>query len=212
MSSVLVIGGTGETGLRLIEQALDRGLDVVAVVRSSDKLGPLARRITVVQENVFDPTVIARAASGCSAAISVIGAPAGFLGRGETTVYSRAAAALTTGLPSAGVHRLLFCTSAGVEEDPSEPLPYRLFFKPLFLRRAYDDMTVAEALVRASDLEWTLVRPGRLVNRPAMTAFRVSARFRAPGGKAIGRADVASFILDQVYESSWLHGTPTLTS
>lgn len=209
---ILLIGATGATGLEIIRQALTRDIDVTAAVRSPEKLGELADRIRVTTGNIFDSDDIAEAAAGTDAALSSIGAPAGFLARGATTVYSKAAAALAAGLPRAGVHRLLFCTSAGVEpHDRAEALPYRLIAKPLFLQRSYDDMTVAETTIRATSLDWTLVRPARLTNGPATGRYTVSPRLRTPGGKGISRADVATFMLDQILDLSWLHATPTLT-
>lgn len=209
---ILVIGGTGGTGLQIIGQALDRHLEVTAAVRNPEKLGALADHVQVLACDVFDSDAIADAANGTDAALSSIGAPAGFLGRGATTVYSRAAAALVAGLPKADVRRLIYCTSAGVEpHDPAEPLPYRFIAKPLFLQRAYDDMTLAETAIRASTLDWTLVRPARLTNAPPTGHYTVSPRFRTPGGTGIARADVATFMLDQLTDPTWTHATPTLT-
>jgi hypothetical protein len=120
--------------------------------------------------------------------------------------------ALVGGMPRAGIQRLVFCTSAGVEpNDPGEILPYRLIVKPLFLQRSYDDMSVAERLITTSGLDWTLVRPARLTNHPSGSGYRVSPRYRARGGTAIPRADVAGFMLDQIADSTWVRGTPTLT-
>jgi putative NADH-flavin reductase len=210
---ILLIGGTGETGLQVIRQALQRRLDVTAVLRSPQKLGALADAVTLFPGNVFDPKVIGAAAAGCTAVLSTLGSRAGLLGRGATTVYSQAATALATAMPRAGVRRLVFCTSAGVEpHDPGEVLPYRLIAKPLFLQRAYDDMTLAERVITNSDLDWTLVRPSRLTNRPGGAGYRVSPRFRAAGGTAIARTDVAAFMLDQVTDNSWTGKTPTLTT
>ncbi len=209
---ILVIGGTGGTGLEVIRQALDRHIEVTAAVRDAGGLGTLADRIRTVVCDVFDPGAVADAARGADAGLCSIGARAGFLGRGATTVYSRAAAALVAGLPEAGVSRLVFCTSAGVEpHDPGEPLPYRLIAKPLFLQRAYDDMTAAENVIRASDLEWTLVRPSRLTDAAPTGRCTVSPRFRTPGGKGVARPDVATFMLDQIADLTWTHATPTLT-
>lgn len=209
----LLVGATGGTGLEVIRQAPGRGVDITALVRSPDKLGDLAASANVVTGDVFDVDQLAQAAGTCDAAICTIGAPAGFLGRGATTVYSRAAAALTEALGRAGVTRLVFCTSAGVEpHDPGELLPYRLIAKPLFLQRAYDDMIIAEATIRRSTLDWTLVRPGRLVDQPGTGTYRVSPRYRPPGQTSIPRADVASFLLDQLADTGWSRRTPTLAT
>lgn len=210
---ILLIGATGGTGLEIVREALKRRIAVTALVRDAAKLGGLADRIDARRASPFDPASIEDAARGVDAAISTIGAPAGFLGRGATTVYSSAAGALVAGLPRAGVSRLLFCTSAGVEpHDPAEALPYRLIAKPLFLQRAYDDMITAEATIRSSASRWTLVRPGRLTDGPATGHPAVSRRLRTPGGHAIHRADVAAFMLDQIADDTWVHATPTLTS
>lgn len=209
---ILIIGGTGGTGLEIIRQALDRHIEVTAAVRSPDKLGALADRIRVSTGDVFDSAVVAEAAAGADAVLSSIGAPAGFLARGATTVYSKAAATLAVGLPQAGVDRLVFCTSAGVEpHDTAEALPYTFIAKPFFLQRSYDDMTIAETIIRSTQLDWTLVRPGRLTTGPATGRWTVSPRLRTPGGKGISRADVATFMLDQINDTTWTHGTPTLT-
>lgn len=152
-------------------------------------------------------------AEACDAAICTIGAPGGFLGRGTTTVYSRAAASLTAALAQADVRRVVFCTSAGVEaHDPGEVLVYRLLAKPLFLQRAYDDMILAEATLRSSGLDWTIVRPARLSDRPATGHYRTSPRFRSPAGKSIPRGDAAAFILDQLIDTRWSGQTPRLTT
>ena len=209
---ILAIGATGGTGLEVVRQALARSIDVTAIVRSPEKLGSLRRKVTVVDGDVFHADVIAEAATGVDAVLSSIGAPGGFLGRGATTVYSRTAAAVVRALAQTGVRRLIFCTSAGVEpHDPGEPLPYRLILKPLFLQRAYDDMITAETTIGSSNLDWTLVRPSRLVDRPVTGRYTVSPRMRTPGGKGIARADVATFMLDQVTDTAWVHATPTLT-
>lgn len=209
---ILIIGATGATGLHLIHQALDRHIEVTAAVRSPGKLGALADQIRVSTGDIFDSNVVAEAAVGADAILSSIGSPAGFRARGATTVYSKAAAALAAGMPRAGVQRLVFCTSAGVEaHDPAEALPYRLIAKPFFLQRSYDDMTIAETTIQSTKLSWTIVRPGRLTNRPATGHYNVSPRLRTPAGKGISRADVATFMLDQINDTTWIHATPTLT-
>ena len=209
---ILLLGATGGTGMGSIRQAVERRWAVTAIVRSPERLGTLAPYVKVAPGSAFDPQAIADAADGCDAVLSTIGSSAGFLGRGSTSVCSDAAAALVAGMQQAGVDRLVFCTSAGVEpRDPGEVLPYRFIIKP-FLQRTYDDMTVAETIIRSSALDWTLVRPARLTNRPGRSDYRASARFRPPGGTAIPRADVAAFMLDQVADPTWRHATPTLTT
>ena len=209
---LLVLGSTGPTGLLLLQQARDRLWSVTTVVRSPDKLAHIPGQVDIVRGNVFDPSALASALRGADAAISVLGAHAGVLGKGATDVYSASARALCEALPEAGVRRLVFCTSAGVErDDPAEKLFYRRIAKPLFLQRGYDDMAEAESLIRASAMDWVLVRPGRLVGRDPSAPLRVSPRWRPAGGVDVSRVALANFLIEQVTDDTWLRGTPTIT-
>jgi len=70
----------------------------------------------------------------------------------------------------------------------------RLFFTTL-LRGIYADKTIAEAAVRGSGLEWTLVNPVRLTSDAAVGKYKVGERIDGASGKAISRATVAAFML-----------------
>ena len=82
----LLIGATGATGLELLRQAPSRHVAITALVRSPDKLHGLTAGADVISGDVFDVAQVTAAVTGCDAAICTIGAPAGFLGRGATTV------------------------------------------------------------------------------------------------------------------------------
>lgn len=207
---IAVFGATGKTGLDIVDQALGRGWDVVAAVRHA---GPLTehRGLTIVEGDVLDPVVAARAISGADAVLSALGFRRHLRGPSATTLYSDSARTFVDVMPQAGCRRLVFITSAGVEhDDPSELWPYRHIVKPLWLDGGYEDMRRAEDAIRASDLEWVLVRPGRLTDGPQTGAYEVSPRFRPEHANAISRADLAAFMLDQVTAETWVHGTPTL--
>lgn len=74
---VLLVGATRATGLAIIGQALDRGIDVTAAVRSPHKLGALTEQIHVCTGDVFSGKLIADAATGADAVLSSLGAPEG---------------------------------------------------------------------------------------------------------------------------------------
>ncbi|NTV52627.1 MAG: NAD(P)H-binding protein [Candidatus Firestonebacteria bacterium] len=109
------------------------------------------------------------------------------------------------------VKRLLCITSQGVEEtDPSFLWFYNWIFKPLY-RRLYADMKRSEEyLLSAGDIDWTVVRPTALTDNAPRGKYRVSPRFAPHGGLSIARGDVAHFIVNQLPEKTYIHGTPTL--
>lgn len=71
---------------------------------------------------------------------------------------------------------------------------------------------LAESMIRATDLEWVLVRPGRLVDEEPSGDLRVSARLRPKGGVDVSRSSLVRFILNQVEHDDWVCGTPTLAN
>jgi uncharacterized protein YbjT (DUF2867 family) len=82
----------------------------------------------------------------------------------------------------------------------------------LFLRDLYRDMGEMERIVRASSLDWTLVRASYLVDRPARGHFRVADGANHPGGWRISRADLADFLVEQLETGSWSRAAPTLAN
>ena len=210
MTSVAVVGATGATGLLVVDQALARGWEVTALVR---RAGALHERpgLSVVVGDPLDPPAAAAGVGAADAVVSVIGWRRRLRGPSTTTVYSRCARAVTAAVAERGSGRVVFCTSAGVEQhDPGEPWPYRHIVKPLWLAPGYEDMRRAEDVVRASGIAWVLVRPVRLSNGPPAGRTVVSERFRPPHAAFLSRADLAAFLLDQVVADRWLGGTRTI--
>ena len=85
-------------------------------------------------------------------------------------------------------------TSVGVCKDPTTPIWYRTIVRPL-LRHKYRDMAAMEQVIRASGLDWTIVRPVQLANGALTQHYRIGADGKIPDGTAISRADVADFIV-----------------
>jgi uncharacterized protein YbjT (DUF2867 family) len=67
-----------------------------------------------------------------------------------------------------------------------------------------------EDVIRASGLDWTLVRASRLTDRPGTGHYRVSPDYPPPGGWKIARADVARFIAAALAEDAWPRAAPAL--
>ena len=74
----------------------------------------------------------------------------------------------------------------------------------------YDDKDVAEQIVRASDLDWTIVRPGLLTNAPATGRYQVLVDPHSWRAGTISRADVADFLAKQATDKSLFGKTPEL--
>lgn len=195
---VTVVGATGGTGQQVVEQALARGHTVTAVARRPEAVTLPSPRLRVVRGDVTDPAslTVALAESGAGAAVVVA------LGvrdsRAPTTLFSAGAAVVVAAMQERGLRRLVVVTAGASVRDPADPPIVRLVVKPVLLRLfpgAYADMARMEAVVGASGLDWTVVRPARLTDGPRTGRYRVVAGGAVPGGWRVARADVADLIL-----------------
>ncbi|MEU4671764.1 NAD(P)-binding oxidoreductase [Amycolatopsis sp. NPDC023774] len=75
------------------------------------------------------------------------------------------------------------------------------------LRNAFADLRAMEAAIRASELQWTIVRPPRLTEGPATGRVRFSKHGALRGGFVISRADVATFLLDAAEDTALIGET-----
>ena len=100
---IAVLAATGATGQQLLTQALERGHDVVALVRDPGRLDvPASPRLRVARADVHDPDSVVTALAGVDAIVSGLGtsrkAPPGTLTAGATAL---GAAASRRGVPAA---------------------------------------------------------------------------------------------------------------
>lgn len=79
------------------------------------------------------------------------------------------------------------------------------------MRKTYNDMRAMKRVVAASDLGWTFVRPGRLLDEPAAGGFRVEDAANPDGGRAVSRHDVADFAVQYAIDNLWHFKHPTIT-
>ncbi|MGH3672853.1 MAG: NAD(P)-dependent oxidoreductase [Pseudonocardiaceae bacterium] len=76
----------------------------------------------------------------------------------------------------------------------------------------YDDMRGMEQLLAASDLEWTIFRPPRLLNRPGTGHFRCAVGRPIPGGWALPRADLATAMLAAIDDHTLIRQAVTIAT
>lgn len=197
---LLILGATGPTGGHLVDQALQAGDKVTALVRNPAALGELADRIDVIQGDATVRGDVAAAVPGHDAIISALGA-----GRKVVSdVYPRAARVLIDVARESGVSRLVWLSSHGVGATlKGSTIGQQMVYRTM-LRSIYREKEIADSLMRGSGLDWTIVFPVRLTNGPGTGVFRSSDQLPMTGWPTISRADVATFMLDTVRGTEWV--------
>ncbi len=199
---IAVVGAAGRTGLKVVERALERGDEVVAIVRDPGKLAGLETaeasqgRLHTVKATADDVTALTGAFRGVDVVVSALGHNAT---SGEQVLAHGTTAALAA-MNEAGVRRLLVVSASGHLTD-GDAFPVRFLVKPIlgaFLRTQFADMREMERIVRVSDADWTIIRPPMLTDKDAQGRYKSRRNLNVRGGFQMTRADLAAAILDQV--------------
>lgn len=197
---IVVFGATGGTGRAIVEGALARGIVVTAVARNPATFPLRHALLTVAKGDVMDAGSLVAPVRGVDAVLSALGSK----GRGKTTVYSVGGANILNAMSINKVRRFLAVTSAGVEEhDPSFGFVYGVILRRV-IRPVYDDMRRMENVVRASDTDWTLLRPAALTDDPGRGTYRTSTGKLPPKGSKVARADLAHLMLEALEEKRYV--------
>jgi len=206
---ILVLGATGGTGQLIIRQALAKGYDVTALVRSPEK-GAGLTGVKLAIGDARDEAALRQAIRGQDAVVSALGTPPSPFK--EVTLLSTATRAVVNAMQAEGVSRLVAITGIGAGDSAGHGgFAFDHLILPLLLRHVYADKNRQEAIIRQSGLDWTLVRPAVLNDKPGKGAPRALEDLSQFHGGTIARADVAAFIVDELESSKWLKRSPLIT-
>jgi len=208
-TKILVLGATGATGRLIVNQAAARGYDVTVLARSADKASDITGAKLIVGD-ARDEAALREALKGRDAVVSALGTPVSPFR--EVTLLSTATRALVSAMKAEQVSRLVCITGMGAGDSAGHGgfIADNVIF-PLLLKKVYADKNRQEAIVSDSGLDWVLVRPSILNNKPGRGSVRALTDLSGFHGGSIAREDVATFVLDQVRADTWLHRSPLIT-
>jgi uncharacterized protein YbjT (DUF2867 family) len=206
--NIAVFGANGGTGRLLVADALEAGHRVSALTRHPDDFPIRHNNLRVVAGNVQDPADVAAVVSGADAVLSTLGVP---YGRKEITLYSRGITVIIAAMKENGVRRLACVSSSATDhefarKDTGGGFFFEKVLKPIIEKTMgktlYADMGRMEAIVRASDLDWTIVRPSGLFATEGVTEYVTGENFVPQ--RYTSRADLADFLLRQASETEFV--------
>lgn len=200
--NVIVFGATGTVGKLVVADLLADGHSVTAFARTPGKLSLDHPNLRLHAGDALDPADVTAAVRGHDAVIVALGAGASRKSR----IRSQGTLNVINAMQETGVKRLIVQSTLGAHESWSN-LDFfwkRIMFGAL-LRPVFDDHELQETLVRASGLDWTIVRPSAFQDGPARGAFREAF---PPGDRKlslkIARGDVAAFLHRQIHDLRYL--------
>ena len=193
---LIVFGATGGVGQHLVRMALEAGHEVTAFVRTPDKL-ETKEGIQIIQGDAFDTQSVAAAIIGHDAVISCLGSSTGTKKSNELETMGKN---IADGMEAAGVKRLVYCASAGVNgEIPGIPgkIMMKLLANPLKDHRAAIDYYLSKGVT------YTIARPMGLKNEELSTTYVESLDSVPAKSTSIPRASVAHFMVKALSDAKY---------
>lgn len=211
---VVVFGAAGSTGQLICRDALAAGHRVRAVSRRSDPLAlPSSEQLVQVRADAVSGEGVAAALKGVDAVLSVLGSS---YQRAQVTVYSAGIQAIVRAMRAEARGRRVVVVSSGLTYPPP---PMNWFADNLlfpFLRRVvgrtlYADMRRMEEYLRScDDIEWTIMRPGRLFDRDKASEYRLD--YDHPSQGYTSRADLSAAMLAELGAAAHLRSAVAPTT
>ncbi|GAA2523812.1 NAD(P)-dependent oxidoreductase [Winogradskya humida] len=239
---IVIFGASGGTGRATVDRALTAGHHITAVVRRPDALvagsaqlvgsaqiagpaqlvepvqaaGPVqdARRgsgarsglAAVVVADLTDVDAVAEAVRGHDVVISALGTNA----KGPVSVCADGIAGILAGMDRAGVRRLIAVSAHGAAESHDRSL-YCLALWAALPHKMRDKERMEQA-IRDSGTDWTVVRPAALNDKPYTGRYRTGTDLKIPLTAAVGRVDLADFLLRESATPAYLRQFPRIAA
>ncbi|KAG8011870.1 Flavin reductase (NADPH) [Nibea albiflora] len=208
---VAVLGATGQTGQYLVNQALQQGHTVTAIVRNPGKLTVHHDNLKVVEADIFSAESLKTHFKGQDVIMSCLGFPASIFS--AVTGYTLSMKVMISAMREAQVNRIITMTSWYTEPNSGTQSPYLIRFLLLpLIRSVLTNMHQMEQFLQdTEDINWTVVRPPGLKNLPASAqefltheGYFVPDNSGYPVGSTVGRGDVARFMLSLLNNNAWV--------
>lgn len=196
--NIIVFGATGGVGQQVVKQALEVGFEVTAFVRNPNKLEVTHERLAVVQGDAFQPAEVAAAIAGHDAVVSCLGSSQGMR---PSTELEQMTKHIVDGMKQHQVKRIVYTASAGIDRELPGISGKLIMY---MLRHALKDHKAAVDYILRHDLDYTIVRPLGLTNKPFTGQYREAATGVPEKSMSIPRADVAHFIIKALQDTRYV--------
>jgi uncharacterized protein YbjT (DUF2867 family) len=213
MSNLLILGGTGRTGIHVLNEAAQRGHRVRALVRNPDTVQAPAG-VELIQGTPASIDDLRKAAQGTEAVISTLNNS-----RASDSPWAKpvspplfmtdATRKTLTVMKEEGIRRIVVTSAQGAGDDWTRINPvFRALIKISNVKASYDDHHGVDQLLRTSDVDWTLARAVVLTGKPMNGPVRAAEAGSEKPGTQINRTDLARFLLDTLEEDTWIRKAP----
>jgi|ERR1035437_161522 putative NADH-flavin reductase len=206
--NILVIGSRG-IGREVIKQGLDMGHSIRVLSRHPEDLKITNAKLSFFRGDAMKPEDVNEASKSMDIIVSAIGVPPS---NKEINVFSVSVQNIINAARNNHVKLFISVTGIGAGDTKGHGgFFYDKIINPLLLKKVYEDKDRQELLLKQSDINWIIVRPGFLTNGPITQHYRVLTDLSGVKSGNISRADCAHFILSQAASRTYIKQAPLIT-
>jgi uncharacterized protein YbjT (DUF2867 family) len=216
MQRLLMLGASGKTGGHALRYALEKGLEVVALVRDPSKL-EARPGLTVRKGTPAALEDVQRAIPGCSAVLSFLGHeralfPAFLPHPTPPRLMTTAIVNTVQAMKEHGLRRVVILSAAGVGDSVwAVPPIWKLIMRHTNIKIVYADHEAQEKVLAESGLDWTAVRAVALLG-DKVGRTRISYDGALRPSRAISRAQTATFMVDCLLHPEFFRKAPVAST
>jgi putative NADH-flavin reductase len=206
---IALFGGTGGVGTHVLEQALELGHEVRLLARDPGKVAA-SDRVEVIAGDITDASVVARTVDGTGAVIWAVGAARN--APDQVPIFKAGAENLVAAMGRHGVRRLIALSGAGITvAGERKPLAGRLMsaIVKVAAKHVYQAKLREYQIFSASELDWTLLRPPRVVEGLRTGHLVVD---QSTVGPRVTQGDLALAMVQQLEDATYRRQTPFVSS
>jgi uncharacterized protein len=198
---VVVFGASGRVGKLLVEQALHRGYQVTAFVRSENRMPFTHERLSIIQGDARREDEVSKAIAGQDAVMVALG---DFRPDGPVNLMSEATKHILWAMNQHGVSRIIGICGAGILQKDEVSLQKNTTTFPSYLRYVSEDHLRVFTRYQSTGLHWTFVCPPYMPDGGATGSYRLRMNYNPAGGIAVRTGDVAHFMLKELEENRFV--------
>src|SRR6218665_114603 len=210
--NITIFGGTGQTGLLVIEKALAAGHNVTVFARTPAKISVKSENLTIIKGELSELNNIERAVKDADAVISVLGPTKDTKG----LVIADGVKNIISAMEKNEVKRLIATATPGFKDSSDRfqfSFSFAVFMIKTLMKNSYQNIVETINNKEKSSLDWTIVRLPMLSNNPA--SGNIYAGYIGDKNVklfSLSRPDLADFLLQQIEDTKYLHASPVISN
>jgi putative NADH-flavin reductase len=196
---ILILGATGATGYQVLNQALEAGHEICVYVRNPKKLENYFGKVEIIQGELSDEKKLGEAVKNKDAVISTLGYKKLW---DKSLFISKTIEIVLKAMSQNGVNKLVYESASGIGGNHSVKNPIlRTVLRIFRVANPFIDHNRTEKIIKQSNVNWTIIRPGMLTNGHLKAKYRADENLKKVF--FISRADTAHCILNSLTNDNW---------